>query len=158
MLPTLGFSCSIASWPDQYRLTMARGKPGAGPELQAGASILNNATASFSKGLWPAAQPLPTQAAASVLRTPLIRNFWCLGFLYPTRRDVSRGPQHLTLTHARGDLQLFFPPCFSFSSRYCFLPCSGRIETDRIFILSPYYFSQSRTRFWKDVYRSLEVG
>lgn len=39
MLPTLGFSCSIASWPDQYRLTMARGKPGAGPELQAGASI-----------------------------------------------------------------------------------------------------------------------
>lgn len=108
MLPTLGFSCTIASWPDQYRLTMARGKPGAGPELQAGASIPSNATASSSKGLWPAAQPLPTQAAASVLRTPLIRNFWCLGFLYRTRRDVSSGPKHLTLTPSKGWASTFF--------------------------------------------------
>lgn len=127
MLPTLGFSCSIASWPDQYRLTMAQGKPGAGPELQAGASIPSNATASFSR-LWPAAQPLPTQAAASVLRTPLIRNFWCPGFLYPTRRDVSSGPQHLTLTHARGDLQLFFPLAFHSQIGTAFFPAAGELK------------------------------
>lgn len=41
---------------------MARRKPGAGPELQAGASRPEQQHGQFlQKGLWPAAPPLPTR-------------------------------------------------------------------------------------------------